>query len=211
MKRLIKRMIPKAFLDLRVKMKYNQDYQAWVKDGKPVPPPHIVKQKVIQEFQGFNHARCLVETGTFRGEMIEAQKKHFDTIYSIELGEKMYQNAVKRFQKDKNVTIVFGDSSTEIPRLVKKLHAPTVFWLDGHFSGGDTALGEEVSPVLKELGPIIDQMNSGVNHVILIDDAREFKGNNGYPSISEVEIYLNEKFSIPYTMEIKDDIIRISH
>ncbi|MDR1514735.1 MAG: hypothetical protein LBS45_03495 [Synergistaceae bacterium] len=48
-------------------------------------------------------------------------------------------------------------------------NSPMLFWLDAHWSGGDTA-GENIQcPLLEELKIILDSNSS---HFILIDDAR---------------------------------------
>lgn len=190
-------------------MRYESEYNQWVTQGKPVPPPHLVKQMVIGEFQEKSKASCLVETGTFRGEMIEAQKGRFSTLYSIELGKDIHAKAVERFKNDTHVHLICGDSGVELPKLVGQINEPTVFWLDGHFSGGDTALGDLVSPILFELKPIILKMNNGSRFVILIDDAREFQGDNGYPSSEELKTFLDSEFNREFFFEIKDDIIRV--
>ena len=69
----------------------------WENAGKPVPPPHIVKQQVIIEFQKKYQCETLVETGTYLGEMVDAQLNNFNRIYSIELGEDLWKAAVKKF------------------------------------------------------------------------------------------------------------------
>ena len=62
----------------------------------------------IQEYQDKYQYKILVETGTYLGDMVEAQKKRFRKIYSIELGIDLFDKATKRFKNDKNVTIVQG-------------------------------------------------------------------------------------------------------
>jgi hypothetical protein len=59
-----------------------------------------------------------------------------------------------------------------------------LYWLDGHYSGEGTAIGESVSPIHRELGIIRERYRKG--DCILIDDARMFTGDDGYPPISEV-------------------------
>ena len=52
----------------------------------------------------------LIETGTYYGDMIQAQLENFDYIISIELGYDLFCKAVKRFENNKNVLIINGDS-----------------------------------------------------------------------------------------------------
>jgi len=147
----------------------------------------------------------LVETGTYSGDMIEAQKKNFDRIFSIELGEKLWRNAVKRFKNEKHITILRGDSGKVLKQITKELNEPAIFWLDGHYSGGITAKGKQQFPVLAEIDAIF--MYKKLNHVLLIDDARCFDGANDFPPFGEIMKYIKNK-NEKYKMEIKDDIIR---
>jgi hypothetical protein len=56
----------------------------------------------------------------------------------------------------------------------------TLFWLDGHFSGGITAQGEVSTPICDEVLAVAKQCP--VRFVVLIDDARSFGSEVGYPS-----------------------------
>ena len=56
-----------------------------------------------------------------------------------------------------------------------------LFWLDGHFSGVGTGGGDDICPIINELR-LIAQSNRN-DHCILIDDARCFTGEDGYPTL----------------------------
>jgi 16S rRNA A1518/A1519 N6-dimethyltransferase RsmA/KsgA/DIM1 with predicted DNA glycosylase/AP lyase activity len=76
------------------------------KNGCPNPPPHLAKQNAIAAYhEKYGHS-VLVETGTYLGDMVEAQKRRFKKIISIELGVELCKKAQKRFREDKNVTFV---------------------------------------------------------------------------------------------------------
>ena len=47
-----------------------------------------------------------------------------------------------------------------------------LFWLDAHYSGGDTAKGQSNTPVMSELEAILAY--SRRNDIILVDDLRYF-------------------------------------
>ena len=53
-----------------------------------------------------------------------------------------------------HVTIFQGDSATVLPKLLATIQEPCLFWLDGHYSGGITALGKSITPILDELQTI---------------------------------------------------------
>lgn len=93
----------------------NAQFSRWKRQGSPLPPPHIVKQLAIKEYHESFGYDVLVETGTYLGEMVEAQKRRFKRVYSIELSEELHARATKRFSRDKQVTIVQGDSGKTLP------------------------------------------------------------------------------------------------
>lgn len=181
-----------------------QIIENWQAEGKPVPPPHVIKQLIIKDAKDKYGCGILIETGTYLGDMVEAQKKHFGKIYSIELGEKLYEDAVKRFEGDENVTILFGDSGKVLKALMPKICEPAIFWLDGHYSAGVTAMGEKQCPIYEELEAIF--ASKPFNHVLLIDDARLFVGKDDYPTFEELTDFIKEKK--PHaTIYVKDDAI----
>ena len=191
-----------------VRQKHQEtQYKNWEKNGKPVPPPHLVKQKVIAGYQKETGINVLVETGTFLGDMIEAQKKNFKKIYSIELSEMLHRKAGKRFRNAENVSLILGDSGKKLPELLNQINEPAIFWLDGHYSAGDTAKGDTECPIYEELDAILKKSNE--KHVILIDDARCFDGTGDYPTIAAIESYITSRRP-QYKIEVKDDVIRFT-
>lgn len=168
-------------------------------------PSHRLKQLTIEQYQKKHNISILVETGTYMGDMVKAQLKNFKNIYSIELGKDLWENAVKRFEKDKQVKIIHGDSGKIFRDLIPKINEKELFWLDGHYSAGMTAKGEKNCPILEELKGIF---NSNHQHVLLVDDARCFNGEGDYPTIERLSEYILSKYG-KSKIEIKDDIIRI--
>jgi hypothetical protein len=183
-----------------------EEIRQWELKGKPAPPPHIIKQRTIVEYQLKYGNRVLVETGTFLGDMVEAQKNVFSTIYSIELSSKLYKRAIKRFKGDDRIKLLHGDSGKRLSEIVSELKEPALFWLDGHYSGGITALGDKECPIPEELEAIF---KNSLNHIILIDDARLFNGTQSYPDLEQIKEIINQHKKI-YKVEIKDDIIRLT-
>tara|TARA_R100001015_G_C4630990_1_gene193119 strand:- start:2624 stop:3229 length:606 start_codon:yes stop_codon:yes gene_type:complete len=175
----------------------------WEKQGRPLPPPHIAKVRTIAKKQAESGYRTLVESGTFMGDMIDAQMKNFDKIYSIELSDELFQKAVEKYRGNEKVHLLNGDSGKVLRDLIPNLKEPAIFWLDGHYSGGITAKGEKICPVYAELDAIL---KSDLAHMILIDDARLFVGEDDYPTIEELKSYLN-KSDRNHSFEKEDDTI----
>ncbi len=204
-KKILRPFIPQLVLNTLKKRQGKRQLNKWNKKGCPVPPPHIVKQMTIQEYQDKYQYKVLVETGTYMGDMVEAQKKRFRKIYSIELGIDLFDKATKRFKNDKNVTIVQGDSGKVLPDIMLKLNEPAIFWLDGHYSAGITARGDKDCPIFEELDAIFSKKN--FDHILLIDDARCFIGEGDYPTIEELTNYVRNK-NEKYQVDVKHDTIR---
>ena len=210
MKKLLEKILPQSLIDRYKDYKNKHSAAAtrkkWEMNGKPVPPPHTVKQQAIQYYQKRAGYNILVETGTYKGDMILAQKDFFKKIYSIELSEALFEKAKQRFRKYPYVTLLQGNSGDVIAKVLNELQEPAVFWLDGHYSGGITAKIEKYSPINEELQTLI--ANNRLQHIILIDDARGFTGEHGYLTLDEVKD-MTIKYFPGYHFSVDEDIIRL--
>ena len=203
---LLKTVIPRRAKTAYRRQREKKELRIWQESGQPAPPPHIVKQLAIRSYLPDFPYGVLVETGTFRGAMVEAQLPYFERIYSIELGKELYEQAKTRFRRDRGVQILQGDSGLVLRELVPQLREPAIFWLDGHYSGGVTALGAKVSPVMEEITTIL---STTYPHVLLIDDARLFTGQGGYPTLEEV-VTLVAHLRPDYTFAQDSDSLRFT-
>jgi hypothetical protein len=139
-------------------LKYNEIEQTIIRTGS------------ISKFNIF----C--ETGTFKGYTVENVLGHFEKIYSIELNFNFYENCKNKFSDKIEVEILHGDSSERLKDIY--FDRPTVFFLDGHWSGFDTAKGLKDCPLLEEL--LIIKENVLEETLIIIDDSRLFGLNSLY-------------------------------
>jgi|SRR5688572_13245078 len=195
----------KGLFNKKHNINHEEQILEWERNGKRSPTPHIVKQNAIKQYQNKYGLEIFVETGTYLGEMVEAQKNNFKRIFSIELSKKLSGKAVRKFRGFPQIKIIYGDSSIELNSIVPHLEQPALFWLDGHYSEGITAMGEKECPVVEELMIIL---KSNFPHVILIDDARMFNGTHDYPTIHQINSIISNA-GILYNIEVKDDIIRL--
>lgn len=179
---------------------------AWEQNGKPVPSPGVRKQQIVREYQAKYHLNTLVETGTFLGDMIAAQLPSFTRLISIELSERLHRDARNRFKKDAKVELYQGDSGKVLPEILPTIKEKALFWLDGHYSAGITALGDKYSPIVEELEAIFKY---DIGHILLIDDARCFTGEEGYPTLTGLEQIIKSK-NPAYSMAVADDVIRVT-
>lgn len=185
----------------------NPEIENWIALGKPIPTPHAVKQATVRYHADKYSINTLVETGTYLGDMVFCMKDIFKKIVSIELGSDLYLNAKNRFWGISNVDIIQGDSGQVFPMILPKIEESCLFWLDGHYSAGITAKGDLHTPILQELQAIFSHTKKD-NHVILIDDARCFNGQDDYPTVSELKELVSQQLP-NHKWEIKDDIIRV--
>lgn len=118
-----------------------------------------------------------VETGSHTGDGIQlALDAGFSRVISIELSDKYYNYCRQRFANDSRVTIVQGDTAFILYDVIKEIDDRITFWLDGHHSCGDTALGAFWAPLMQELDAI--KRHHRNDHTILIDDMRCWKEPN---------------------------------
>jgi len=171
-----------------------------------IPAPDLVKHDIVRTFAAAAGTPVLVETGTYFGEMVKACLSTFSSIYSIELDGHLAAAAEKRFAGLPNVLLFEGDSARLLGPIIEDISEKCLFWLDAHYSGGFTAGLSQSQPVLAELSAVLNHKRS--DHVILIDDARCFDGANGYPTVDELRILLEQSHK-PYLLSIRNDIIRI--
>jgi len=120
----------------------------------------------------FKKFPCFVETGSYIGSTITNVLEHFNFIHSIELSEKYYNYCTELFKNHKNVKLHFGDSGLILKDVLKDINENCIFFLDGHFSSGDTAQGQKDCPLLEELKYIMDLYKNEA--IIIIDDYRLF-------------------------------------
>ena len=208
MKEIFKNYLRKSFLyDFLHPAIQKRRYKKWLESGRSGAAPSLETQRVVKEYGQKFGADYLIETGTFRGEMVRAQLNNFTKIYSIELNEALAKKASKRLSRYGHVRIYQGDSSEILPEILDKVgDGKALFWLDAHYSGGITSKGKEESPIVHELEIIFEKTEQNI--VLLIDDARNFTGNGGYPTIDELKVFVQSKRQ-NWVFDLKDDIIRI--
>jgi hypothetical protein len=180
------------------KIALEPDFLLWKLRGSPSRrTPHLVKQRVLREYAVRFQPQVLIETGTQYGQMVNAMRKQFRDIYSIELDDTNYALAIRNFAQHRQVHLLHGDSAVELPRLLPSISEPCLFWLDGH---------SDRTPIMDELRAVFN--HGPYRHVILIDDAHCFGSSKYYPTLDAVRD-LAAKHYPGATMEVRKNIIRI--
>jgi hypothetical protein len=185
--------------------RYQYEYLLYV-FGRLGGTPHILKRRLIGSRAKEYKTTVFVETGTLFGDMTHAQRKRFHRLYSIELDEYLHRRALKRFRNSGHIKLIQGDSGEAIKDVLEEITKPSLFWLDAHYSEGITAQGDENTPIFKEIKCILN--HDVKNHIILIDDARDFNGVNGYPTLEQLNRFVKQTDSA-CEMSVEMDIINI--
>lgn len=110
-----------------------------------------------------------VESGTLRGDTAQALAGIFPTVVTVELSHEWHRRASERLAGT-SIRLLHGHSVDHLLALAGE-RIPTLYYLDGHWSAGDTAGVEDECPVLEEIRAI------GSGHpddCLIIDDARYF-------------------------------------
>lgn len=173
-----------------------------------------ISKEVLEKY--VEYADVFIETGTHTGKTTQlAFDVGFKKIYTVELSNYFYNLAVNRFESNANIICVLGDSSEKLGEILGDVDTRAVFWLDGHWSMGNTAKGNNAVPILEELEVI--KKHYVKDHIILIDDIRLMGdleepikewGNISVETVKNkcLEINSNYKFSFE-DGHVKNDIL----
>jgi hypothetical protein len=153
-----------------------------------------------------------IETGSFTGDGIQAAiDAGFQKIISIELSQHFFEVCTNRFRHNPNVQIIHGDSFKVLPDIIKNIDNRITFWLDGHYSCGNTAKGEYWAPLIQELEVI--KNHHVKTHTVMIDDMRCWQEPNethGFyvPDILNKLNEINDQYELVYEYGVeKDDVL----
>jgi hypothetical protein len=152
-----------------------------------------LNRNYLNLLKGYNNDYpVFIETGTYQGDTTFAMEPHFSSIYTIELKEQFY-NSVKAKYTGSKINFLLGDSSVVLAEILPTIQESAIFFLDGHWSSGDTARGLKDCPLVEELTLINNLFTSAA--IIIVDDCRLFgrgptKGNcnEDWTDISETNI-----------------------
>jgi hypothetical protein len=169
------------------------------------PPNELIL--LLQKAYDVSH---FVETGTFKGSTTAWAAGHFEQVTTAEYAKSIYDDTRQRLAHLQNVDFRFGDSRDVIRDIVPQLQESVIFWLDSHWSGGETYGEKDECPLIDELQAIAQSPHA---HYILVDDARLFLSPpqrphlpEAWPSIAEV-IDTIRAGRQPYYIVIIEDVI----
>ena len=157
-----------------------------------------------------NQIYAAIETGTHVGNSTRQLSSKFQLVETIESSAELFEKAQKLSVERKNIRFHLGESSQTLSRILQNHTEPIFFWLDAHYSGGNTSGLMAPCPLLQELGVLAD-WNLVQDSIICVDDARLFGAPHdlapqmeGWPSTFEVLMQID---SMNLSSFIMDDVI----
>lgn len=114
---------------------------------------------------------CFIETGTLNGGTIFSLEPFFNKLYTIEFSEKYYISTKNKYSGNK-INFILGNSAVVFETLLPNITDKCIFFLDGHWSGGDTGHSDKDCPLYQEITYINNLFTNEA--IIIIDDCRLF-------------------------------------
>ena len=160
---------------------------------KIINPHSWSKYRQLKAVGKRTNADCFVETGTFLGNTSMRCSRAFKQVFTIELDEKLFQQAKDYLSSRDNVVCIQGDATVELPLVLQRPECNNaVIFLDGHFSSGKTAHGDVPEPACELLASLAE-FKSKINGIV-VDDFRLFGVEAGWPHKSELLRTAEEHF-----------------
>lgn len=159
------------------------------------------KADVLASYFSSYQPGVVIETGSWMGSSSCAQFADRARVILIDAQESNIELLGKR---EPPLELWMGDSAILLPRVLRFVREPALFWLDAHWMGfeDEPASG---APLIAELEAIA-AWEHGPQSVVLIDDVRMLGSGPGWPSLEEIASV------VPKTWEtaVTDDILRFT-
>lgn len=169
-----------------------------------------IPHRITLELAKIGNCQTFVETGTCYGQTTRWASDHFRVVLTIEKAKPLYRLHSDQLASIKGVTPFLGDSRDVLPKIIGDLGPePALYWLDGHWSGGETAGDKDECPLLDEIACLSNRTQD----IVLIDDARLFLSAppsahdaSQWPTIPDILDAFHKANLKPF-VQIIDDVI----
>lgn len=183
------------------------EFLAWFKRDFSQQATFYVKKKVLKRN---SNGKYWIETGTYYGSMTRYLAEISDYVHTIEPSTNLFLKAKKRSKYFNNIVFHNGSSEEKLRGVILDISTKTNeinFWLDGHYSYGETFLGEKQTPIIYEL-KVISELNGLFPSIsIFVDDVRSFVNNfDMYSDYPDLDYLVNWARSNNFKWKIEHDI-----
>jgi hypothetical protein len=168
-------------------------------------------QELITRVQEAFSVDLFIETGTLHGETAAWASGSFGTVVTVELSDVLYGQTTERYGDRDNIEFLHGSSQEMLPGVVECLDGSAIFWLDAHYSGGETAGESYECPLLEELSAIGD---ADGEQFLFIDDARDFLSPpprphdpDDWPTFDQIILTIRDELGPEYYIVVVEDVI----
>jgi hypothetical protein len=175
-------------------------------------PVGSISSEFATELRDALSLRRAVETGTYGGGTARLLGALFEQVVTIELDVELQRSAAEALADAQNVESLLGDSRNVLPRVMDPT-VPTLYFLDGHWSGGPTAGHADECPVLGELKVVA---GGHADDCVIVDDARLFAAApppphdpEQWPTLLEVMLALHEGKPEHHVTMLYDQVIAV--
>jgi len=133
--------------------------------------PALDKRFLLALDDDYSKYPIFIETGTYLGETIFNLEPFFSKLHTIDIVDKFYVSAMKRY-KGKKIHFHLGDSFKVLNSILKNIDDKSIIFLDAHYSAGNTGKGDKDVPLYEELYEIMTYHKKEA--IVIIDDVRLF-------------------------------------
>lgn len=146
--------------------------------------PEYKKRICLRKYLKLFYFKNAVESGTYFGRSTKILAKYVKNVHTIEIDRGLHEFVTKKY-KNLNVIFHLGDSEEIFAKILEYITGPTIFYLDGHTSGGITGKGNRNTSLSKEIF-MLGKFAFLSDSLILIDDAESINGTNDYPAMGVI-------------------------
>jgi len=147
--------------------------------------PSLSEDCLLKLKHDYKKYPVFVETGTYYGNTIFAVEPFFNTLHTIEIKQEFYDYVQSQYTGNK-IKFYNGDSSIIFNSILPSIEENTIFFLDGHWSAGNTGKGQKDCPLIEEVTSIYTYFKKSA--ILIIDDYRLFgKGPNKHNEVCNWE------------------------
>ena len=147
--------------------------------------------KIFDLYPEYKNVDTFIETGTYMGDTTKTMSEYFKQVYTIEIKKELHEFSKNKLKDIPNITCLHGDTSILLEQLLNNINIRTncMFFLDAHYSSGETGKGKLDVPLLEELDIINKTYKK--NGIIIVDDYNLFgtKGNEDWSNITIDKIF----------------------